>query len=76
MHPANKAADVAAAVLNVLATDGSATQSVCHVKWDNSEWAASVPLKTDSANSWCVDSKGTSRQITAGYLLGTITVCP
>lgn len=27
-------------------------------------WAASVPLKTDSTKSWCVDSSGASRQVT------------
>ena len=27
-------------------------------------WAVSMPLKEDQANSWCVDNKGTSRQVT------------
>src|SRR3989344_6103832 len=29
-----------------------------------SAWLASVPLKTNAANSWCVDSTGVSKQIT------------
>ena len=31
-----------------------------------SAWAVSVPLKTNSANAWCVDSTGASKQVTAG----------
>jgi prepilin-type N-terminal cleavage/methylation domain-containing protein len=29
-------------------------------------WAASVPLKTNTALAWCVDSTGASKQVTAG----------
>ena len=29
-----------------------------------SAWAASVPLKSAAANSWCVDSTGASKQVT------------
>ena len=76
MLAAKTAAGVAAAVSNVLTDAGSATLAVCHVAADNSAWAANVPLKTSSANSWCVDSAGTSRQITAGFLGASQTVCP
>ncbi len=74
MAAANTAAGVAAAVSNTLTTAGTATQSVCHET--ASAWAAGVPLKTASTNSWCVDSTGTSRQVTAGYLGASATVCP
>jgi len=76
MTSANTVAGVAVAVSDDLAVDGSATQSVCHVSADGTTWAANVPLKTSSANSWCVDSAGASKQITAGYLLANETVCP
>ena len=58
-----------------LATDGSATQAVCHEAADGTSWAASVPLKTDSANSWCVDSKGTSKELTGAYVMGGSSLC-
>jgi len=37
-------------------------------------WAVSVPLKTDPAKSWCVDSEGASKQITGPIV--TDSVCP
>jgi prepilin-type N-terminal cleavage/methylation domain-containing protein len=58
-----------------LGTDGSATQSVCHVSADLSAWAAGVPLKSNSDNSWCVDSTGASREV-EGYLLADESACP
>ncbi len=76
MNAANTAAGVAAAFSTTLTTPGSATQSVCHVAANGSAWAANVPLKTSSANSWCVDSTGASKQITAGFLGNGATVCP
>ena len=76
MNAANTAAGVAAAVSNTLTTGGSATQSVCHVDATGTGWAANVPLKTSNANSWCVDSAGASKQITAGYLGASAIVCP
>lgn len=76
MNAANSAAGVVAAVSNTLTTAGTATQSVCHVSAANDAWAANVPLKTSSANSWCVDSAGTSKQVTAGFLGASATVCP
>ena len=69
MNAANTAAGVTTAVSNVATQAGTASQSVCHDS--SAAWAANVPLKTNSANSWCVDSAGTSRQLTGGYLSGT-----
>ncbi|MEK7177040.1 MAG: type II secretion system protein [Patescibacteria group bacterium] len=59
-----------------LAQPGTATIGVCHLAANNFSWAINVPMKTSSANSWCVDSAGTSKQITAGYLAGNSTICP
>jgi prepilin-type N-terminal cleavage/methylation domain-containing protein len=58
-----------------LGTDGSDTQSICHEEVDGSAWAVDVPLKTNNANSWCVDSTGRSAEI-VGYLLANETICP
>jgi prepilin-type N-terminal cleavage/methylation domain-containing protein len=66
---------VPATVSNDLATAGSVNQSVCHEAVDGSAWAANVPLKTDSANSWCVDSTGISKELTGGYLVSNSTNC-
>jgi prepilin-type N-terminal cleavage/methylation domain-containing protein len=40
-----------------------------------SAWAASVPLKTNSALAWCVDSTGASKQVTAGDAGIASSVC-
>ncbi|MEQ1499800.1 MAG: type II secretion system protein [Parcubacteria group bacterium] len=74
MNSANSAAGTGTNVSNTLTTAGTATQSVCH---DSAgAWAAGVPLKTSSANSWCVDSTGTSKLLTASFLGANATVCP
>lgn len=73
---AAQSASGAASVDNTLTTAGSATVVVCHVAADNLSWAVSSPLKSNTANSWCVDNTGTSRQKTAGYLAASATVCP
>ena len=39
-----------------------------------SAWLVSVPLKTDSAKSWCVDNAGASREVTTTAVVGTS--CP
>jgi len=76
MTAANTAAGLTAAVSNTLATAGSATQSVCHTAATPSgAWAANVPLKSSTANSWCVDSTGASKQITGGFLAASATAC-
>lgn len=38
----------------------------CVALSNGSAWAVSVPLKSVSTNAWCVDSTGTSEQVTAG----------
>ena len=76
MVSANTVASVVAAVSNDLTVAGSATQSVCHEAADGSEWAVNVPLKTNSANSWCADSNGSSKEVTGGYLGANESVCP
>jgi len=40
------------------------TAGTCAATADPQEWAISVPLKSDPAESLCVDSVGTSKQIT------------
>ena len=72
---ARTAAGVTAATDNTLTTAGTATLAVCHVAAANDAWAIDVPLKSSSANSWCVDSTGASKQITAGYLTASDVVC-
>lgn len=47
---------------------GSAV-GVCTYVNATSKWAVSMPLKSSSANSWCVDSSGSSKQ-TVGNTLG------
>ncbi len=53
------AAQIAA---GVVASGGAA---LCSATTGNA-WAVSVPLKTNNANSWCVDSTGASKQVVAG----------
>ena len=55
----------ASSVVTVNTTAGTSGTVICHSQ--AASWAASSPLKTNSANSWCVDSTGASKQIT-GYL--------
>ncbi|MEK7460543.1 MAG: type II secretion system protein [Patescibacteria group bacterium] len=51
---------------------GSATiaGATCGSTASQADWAISVPLKGDAAKSWCVDSKGASKEIT-GAITGT-----
>ena len=60
-----RSASGATSVVTAVATAGTSATVVCHSQAGS--WAASSPLKTSSANSWCVDSTGASKQIT-GYL--------
>ncbi len=55
----NVAAQIAAAVT---ASGGTARCSADA----GTAWAVSVPLKTNTANAWCVDSTGASKSVTAG----------
>jgi type II secretory pathway pseudopilin PulG len=75
MAAANTAAGVPIAnpVLTTIGSAGGATQSVCHESAN--AWAANVPLKSDTANSWCVDSAGTSKMIEGGYLVARSVNC-
>lgn len=53
----------------------SATQAACHSL--AAGYAVAVPLKTNNANAWCVDSNGSAKQITsAGGLASGVIVCP
>jgi len=61
-------------VVNTLTTAGTASTVVCHLLADNSAWAVASALKTITANSWCVDSTGASRQLT-GYLAASDVTC-
>ena len=63
-----------AATSSAIATAGSATTAVCHES--AAAWAANSPLKSVSANSWCVDSTGASKLVTAAYLGANALVCP
>lgn len=42
------------------------TGTRCSSSASQAAWAASVPLKTNTALAWCVDSTGASKQVTAG----------
>ncbi|MCM2339087.1 MAG: type II secretion system GspH family protein [Burkholderiales bacterium] len=74
INSAKTSAGITAATVTTLATAGTATTAVCHVAADNASWAAEVPLKSSSANSWCVDSTGASMQLT-GYLGASDVTC-
>ena len=52
----------------------SATQAVCHSQ--SASYAILVPLKTDSANGWCVDSTGAARSVVATGLGSGVYACP
>ena len=42
--------------------------SVCHVHVYGHQWAVSAALKSDSSNSWCVDSTGTSTMLVSNKM--------
>ena len=63
-------------VINALGTAGTATTVVCHVAADNSAWAVSSGTKVTPANSWCVDSTGSSKALVGIFLAANVTVCP
>lgn len=73
---AGAAAALGGTVVNVLATAGTASTVVCHLAATNDSWAIASALKSNTANSWCVDSTGASKGITAGYLGASVTACP
>ncbi len=51
----------------------SATQAVCHSLAAN--YAILVPLKSNTANAWCVDSNGSSQQVLATALISGDVAC-
>ena len=67
---------LAGTVINALGTAGTATTVVCHVAADNSAWAVSSGTKVTPANSWCVDSTGSSKALVGIFLAANVTVCP
>jgi type IV pilus assembly protein PilA len=60
INAAKSSAGISAATNSVLATAGSNTLATCHE--NGSSFAIEVPLKSNSANGWCVDDTGVSRQ--------------
>ena len=52
----------------------SETQAVCHSQ--SASYAILVPLKTDSANGWCVDSNGASKSVVSTGLGANVYACP
>ena len=72
---AAKAAAGVSAATAAYGTAGSSTVAACHVIPANDAWAISVPLKSSSANSWCVDSTGASKQLTGAHLTLNATAC-
>jgi type II secretory pathway pseudopilin PulG len=71
---AGAASALGGSVVNTLATAGTASTVICHES--ASAWAVASALKTNTANSWCVDSTGASKQLTSAYLAASATVCP
>jgi prepilin-type N-terminal cleavage/methylation domain-containing protein len=72
---ASTAAGITGGQISVLATAGTNNTAICHVDATGQNYAVDVPLKTSSANSWCVDNTGASKQITAGYLGASDVTC-
>ena len=56
-----------------VATSTGGTAATCAIGTNGASWAASVPLKTNSATSWCVDSSGASKLGTATNTAGTVS---
>ena len=63
-------------VVNALATAGTASTVVCHVAADNLSWAVGSGTRVTPANSWCVDSTGSSKMLVGVFLGASVTVCP
>ncbi|MFH1178640.1 MAG: type II secretion system protein [bacterium] len=58
---------------SVLATAQAASTQECHASATG--YAVSSPLKTLSTNYWCVDSNGSSKQVTS-VLAANAVACP
>ncbi len=72
---AKTASGITAATNTTLGTAGSATTATCHITATNDAWAIEVPLKSSSANGWCVDSAGSSMLLTASHLAASDVTC-
>mgnify|MGYP001578395391 CR=1 FL=1 len=53
---------------------GTAITVVCNET--AAAWAVGSGLKSETANSWCVDSTGTSKKLTGAFLAVNVVVCP
>ena len=53
------------------ASGGTIAYAVCAQAVNGGAWAISVPLKSASSSSWCVDSTGSSKQRNAGQITTT-----
>ena len=47
------------------------TAATCAQAVNNGAWAISVPLKSNTARSWCIDSTGSSKERTNGAITTT-----
>jgi len=73
---ASAASALGGSVVNTLGTVGTAATVVCHLALSNQAYAVASALKSNTANSWCVDSTGNSKQLVGAYLAANATVCP
>lgn len=51
---------------------GGANSAICYSDGVN-KWAVSVPLKSNPANSWCIDVSGAAKEISGGISAGSTT---
>ncbi len=75
MNSAKSAAGISAAINTTLGTAGSATLATCHVDGTGANYALEIPLKSSTANGWCVDNTGASMQLTAAHLGASDVTC-
>ncbi len=74
INEARSASGIVEATVTDLASAGHDSIAVCKLSAGDREYAIAVPLKTNNANSWCVDSIGFSGVI-AGWLPGSDVTC-
>ncbi len=55
-----------AAIWAASKAQGSGNLASCASTANQAAWAMAVPLKSDATKAWCVDSTGTSKQVTNG----------
>lgn len=56
-------------------TASGSAAGVCSLLANGSAWAVSMPLKSVSTESWCVDSTGASKQTTGNTLASGDATC-